>query len=161
MTPKDVDHPNVAVFPPIVPAGALALAIALQWLVPLHFLGGVDETWRIVIGVAIFYLGLALSLMAHRTLIRHSTNINPFRPTTALVTKGIFNWTRNPIYVGGRALMIGLALVFSLDWLLLLVLPSVMVIHYGVVKREEEYLTRKFAEEYRRYTTRVPRYLWF
>lgn len=57
--------------------------------------------------------------------------------------------------------MIGIALVFALDWLLALIVPSVLVLHFAVVKREEEYLARKFDEEYRRYTTRVPRYLWF
>jgi protein-S-isoprenylcysteine O-methyltransferase Ste14 len=94
-------------------------------------------------------------------LIRRGTNVNPLRPTTALAMEGIFNWTRNPIYVGGTTAMIGIAFLFALDWLLVLVVPSLLVLHFAVVKREEEYLMRKFHEEYRRYTTRVPRYLWF
>ncbi len=161
MTNQNLDHPEVIVFPPLVLAATVALAMALQWLIPLHFLSGLDQRWRIVSGVMIFAPGLAIGLMACRTLIRHGTNINPLRPTTALAIEGIFNWTRNPMYVGGTAVMTGIALVFALDWLLVLIVPSVLVLHFAVVKREEEYLARKFDEEYRRYTTRVPRYLWF
>ena len=161
MTKQNLDHPKVIVFPPLVLATTVALAIALQWLMPLLFLSNIDRTWRITIGAAIFAVGLSICLIARRALISHGTNVNPLRPTTALATEGIFNWTRNPIYVGGTTVMIGIALVFALDWLLALIVPSVLVLHFAVVKREEEYLARKFDEEYRRYTTRVPRYLWF
>ena len=52
----------------------------------------------------------------------------------------------------------GIALVFALDWLLLLIVPSLLVLHFGVVKREEEYLERKFGDRYRIYRSNVARY---
>lgn len=161
MTPRDLDRPQILVFPPLVLAGTVALAVVLQWLTPLQFLHGTDQTWRIGSGAALFAFGFTISFIARRALIRRGTNVNPLRPTTALAMEGIFNWTRNPIYVGGTTAMIGIAFLFALDWLLVLVVPSLLVLHFAVVKREEEYLMRKFHEEYRRYTTRVPRYLWF
>ncbi|MGB8896882.1 MAG: hypothetical protein WCD13_21625 [Pseudolabrys sp.] len=36
----------------------------------------------------------------------------------------------------------------------------VMVLHFGVVKREERYLEQKFGDAYRQYRDRVPRYGW-
>ena len=45
--------------------------------------------------------------------------------------------------------MLGIALAFALDWLLLLILPSLLILHFGVVRREEEYLERKFGDRYR------------
>ena len=48
---------------------------------------------------------------------------------------------------------------FALDWLLLLIVPSWVVLHFTVVRREESYLERKFGEAYRLYKDRVPRYL--
>ena len=51
------------------------------------------------------------------------------------------------------------ALILALDWLLLLMIPSCVVLHFAVVRREEFYLERKFGEAYRRYKARVPRYL--
>jgi protein-S-isoprenylcysteine O-methyltransferase Ste14 len=52
----------------------------------------------------------------------------------------------------------GIALVFALDWLLLLIVPSVLLLHFGVVKREEQYLERKFGDQYRHYKLNVARY---
>jgi protein-S-isoprenylcysteine O-methyltransferase Ste14 len=91
-------------------------------------------------------------------LVRLGTNVSPLQPTTVLATKGIFSWTRNPLYSGGTLVMFGTALVFALDWLLLLILPSMLILHFGVVKREEQYLERKFGDRYRRYKLNVARY---
>jgi protein-S-isoprenylcysteine O-methyltransferase Ste14 len=93
-------------------------------------------------------------------LARLGTNINPSRPTLAIARKGIFTRTRNPMYVGGGFAVAGLAIWFALDWVLLLLIPSVLVLHYGVVMREERYLEHKFGDEYRRYKAGVPRYGW-
>jgi hypothetical protein len=82
----------------------------------------------------------------------------PAPPTTALATDGTFRWTRNPLYSGGTVVMFGIALVFALDWLLLLIVPSVLLLHFGVVKREEQYLERKFGDQYRHYKLNVARY---
>jgi protein-S-isoprenylcysteine O-methyltransferase Ste14 len=81
------------------------------------------------------------------------------QPTTALVTDGIFGRTRNPLYVGILFALCGIALIFDLDWVLLLILPSCLLLHFAVVRREERYLEREFGEVYRRYKERVPRYL--
>ena len=91
-----------------------------------------------------------------RALLRHGTNINPLRPTTALVTDGIFRRTRNPLYVGVSVALCGVAVIFSLDWMLILILPACAIL--AVVLREERYLEQKFGDAYRRYKERVPRY---
>jgi protein-S-isoprenylcysteine O-methyltransferase Ste14 len=131
----------------------------LQWLAPLGLIENIDRGWRIGWGVVIFMAGLLMTIAGRRTLLRHGTNVNPLRPTTALVTEGIFRRTRNPLYVGIIIAQYAVALVFALDWLLLLILPSWIVLHFAVVTREERYLERKFGEAYRRYKARVPRYL--
>ena len=154
------DHPDIVIFPPLILIATIALGAALQWLKPLGLLARIDQPWRIVGGADVFIAGVLICAIACFTLVRHGTNVNPLRPTTALATDGIFRLTRNPIYVGGMVFLVGIALIFALDWLLLLVLPSALILHFGVVMREEQYLERKFDEEYRRYKTRVPRYVW-
>lgn len=52
------------------------------------------------------------------------------------------------------------SLVFALDWLILLMVPSIAILHFGIVLREEQYLEAKFGESYRDYMERVPRYVW-
>jgi protein-S-isoprenylcysteine O-methyltransferase Ste14 len=38
--------------------------------------------------------------------------------------------------------------------------PALIILHYGVVLREERYLERKFGEAYRLHKASVPRYGW-
>ena len=52
-----------------------------------------------------------------------------------------------------------IAVIFALDWVLLLIIPSFAVLHFAVVRREEQYLERKFGDAYQRYKERVPRYV--
>jgi protein-S-isoprenylcysteine O-methyltransferase Ste14 len=146
-------------FPPSSPLSTLAISCVLQWLAPLGLIADIDQGWRIGWGVVIFMAGLLMTIVARRTLLRHGTNVNPLQPTTVLVTEGIFRRTRNPLYVGIIITQYAVALIFALDWLLLLILPNWIVLHFAVVTREERYLERKFGETYRRYKARVPRYL--
>ena len=62
------------------------------------------------------------------------------------------------MYVGGTLFLAGLAILLASDWMLVMTIVFVPVIHVGVVKREERYLEAKFGEPYRQYKTRVPRY---
>jgi protein-S-isoprenylcysteine O-methyltransferase Ste14 len=62
------------------------------------------------------------------------------------------------MYVGLTAILAGLAIALASDWMLVMTVLFVPVIHFGVVKREERYLTAKFGEPYRRYCATVPRY---
>jgi protein-S-isoprenylcysteine O-methyltransferase Ste14 len=79
---------------------------------------------------------------------------------TTLVTQGVFGWTRNPIYLGGSLALVGFALAFALDWVLMLWAASLPLLHYGVVLREEAYLARQFGDAFRSYCAAVPRWLW-
>jgi len=158
MQKSSQDHPNVIVFPPIILATTIALASVLQWLWPIGLLATAVQTWRIPAGVAVMLAGVLLAATGRRMLVRLGTNVSPLQPTTALATIGIFGWTRNPLYSGGMLVMFGIALAFALDWLLLLILPSMFILHFGVVRREEEYLEGKFGDQYRRYKSTVPRY---
>jgi protein-S-isoprenylcysteine O-methyltransferase Ste14 len=147
------------VFPPLILLAVLGLSIALQWLVPLGVLARFDQAQRAVCGGIVILIGLVLAQAGVRTLLRRGTNVNPLRPALALATDGIYAWTRNPMYVSGGPLMIGLAIVFALDWLPLLMVPAWFVLHFGIVRREEQYLEEKFGDAFRGYRARVPRYV--
>lgn len=153
------DHPNVAVFPPAIPLATLAIACGLQWLFPLGLLSGIGIAWRIGVGAVATIVGVLITVNGRLALTSRGTNVNPFRPVTALVTTGIYLWTRNPMYVGIAPVMCGIAFMFALDWLLLLVVPSYLILHFCVIEREEQYLERKFGDEYSRYRARAPRYV--
>jgi protein-S-isoprenylcysteine O-methyltransferase Ste14 len=88
------------------------------------------------------------------------TNPEPWKPTLALVTTGVFRYLRNPMYVGMTFMVIGLAIALASDWMLVALIPAAMIVHYGVILREERYLERKFGEPYRLFQASVPRYGW-
>jgi protein-S-isoprenylcysteine O-methyltransferase Ste14 len=81
------------------------------------------------------------------------------RPTTAIVERGPYRFTRNPIYMGMFGGLIGLGIAFDNLWLPLMLVPFALVIRYGVVAREEAYLERKFGDAYRQYRARVRRWV--
>jgi protein-S-isoprenylcysteine O-methyltransferase Ste14 len=154
------DNPGVLVFPPLIPLTNLLLGIALDWLAPLGVLARLRPVPRIAVGGAACLVGLAMMIAARRAFRRGGTNAVPSKPALALLTTGIFAWTRNPMYVGGGFLLIGIALVFALDWVPLLYVPSLLLLHFGIIRREERYLERKFGGDYLTYKARVGRYVW-
>lgn len=158
MTDASFDRPAVAVFPPVIPLATLAIACVLQWLAPLGWIAGLEPSVRIGIGAIIALSGLLTTSAGRRALIKSGTNVSPSQPTTQLVTDGVFGHTRNPLYVGVSVALCGVALIFDLDWVVLLILPSCVLLHFAVVRREEIYLEQKFGDAYRHYKARVPRY---
>jgi len=153
------DRPDVMVFPPLIPLATLATACALQWLAPLGLIVEIDPGWRFGLGAIMVIFGLLVTTAGRRALLRHGTNVNPSQPAIVLVTEGIFGQTRNPLYVGVSVALCGIGLIFALDWVWLLIIPSCVILHFAVVRREERYLERKFGDAYRRYRESVPRYL--
>ena len=63
------------------------------------------------------------------------------------------------MYVGGSLALLGIAIGFALDWVILLLVASLPLIHYGIILREERYLERKFGAVYLGYKSRVRRWL--
>jgi len=160
MTQNSSDAPGVIVFPPLIPLSILVVGTILNFIVPLDLLDQVPLLGRIVVGTVAFAVGLAMVIGANRILRHLGTNVRPSQPTLVLATKGMYTWTRNPMYVGGGIALLGIAIDCGLDWVPLLLALSVPLLHYGIILREERYLESKFGDEYRRYKTKVPRYCW-
>lgn len=155
------DTAGVIAPPPLLALAVIVLGLLLDWLFPAYVLTlFLSLTWRVIIGTILIAAGIALSLPATHAFKLAGTEVKPWRPSTALVTDGIFAWLRNPMYVGGTLFLAGLSILLASDWMLALTIVFVPVIHFGVVKREERYLTAKFGEPYRRYVATVSRYGW-
>ncbi|HEY0791514.1 MAG TPA: isoprenylcysteine carboxylmethyltransferase family protein [Chthoniobacterales bacterium] len=152
------DAADVLLFPPLILLLTLLAGLGLGRLIPLRWLVRIGPAWRRGAGGVAAVVGIGIAIAGGRALAVLGTNVNPSRPTLAIARTGIFRRTRNPMYVGGGCAFAGLAVWLALDWVLLLMWPSLLVLHYGVVLREERYLERKFGDEYRRYKASVPRY---
>jgi len=146
----------VLVLPPLLYGVALAAGFLLQWIAGRPILPSSVRYW---VGGVVLASGVVLALWGRRVMERAGTNVNPTLPTTALVATGPFRFSRNPLYVALTLIYIGLALLTNALWVLVLIVPVLFVMHYGVVRREERYLDAKFGDAYRAYCSRVRRYL--
>jgi protein-S-isoprenylcysteine O-methyltransferase Ste14 len=118
------------------------------------------RTWRFIVAVVLVALASFVVMRAIRMFRQVGTNMDVRKPSLALATADVYTKTRNPMYQGLGILLLALAVTFASDWTALLLLPWALVMHFGVVRREERYLEGKFGDDYRRYKERVPRYGW-
>ncbi len=155
------DTAGVIAPPPLIALAAVLLGLLLDWLLPAYVLSVLlTLTARIVIGALLLTVSGMLGVPAILAFRATRTHVEPWKPSTALATDGIYRWVRNPMYVAIVAFLAGLAIALASDWMLVTTIACALVLHYGVVKREERYLAAKFGEPYRRYLDSVPRYGW-
>jgi protein-S-isoprenylcysteine O-methyltransferase Ste14 len=160
MTDRPADTAGVLVHPPLLYLGAVALGFALDAILPLRFAsGGLADGLQYGLGGALIALAFAIVATAAIQFRRANTNVPTNRPTTALVTTGLYAWSRNPIYVSLSLCQAGIAVAADRLWILLLLVPVLLVMRYGVIAREERYLERKFGRIYTDYKARVRRWL--
>lgn len=76
-----------------------------------------------------------------------------------LVTKGIFNHCRNPLYVGNILMLLGIAVLANSELDVLVIIPLFMLIYQAIVLAEEHFLRNKFDEKYKAYCKKVNRWI--
>ncbi|MCH7795577.1 MAG: isoprenylcysteine carboxylmethyltransferase family protein, partial [Proteobacteria bacterium] len=77
----------------------------------------------------------------------------------AILSDGLYGVSRNPIYLGLTAIYLGVGVMADAGWVAVLLGPLLLVMHFGVIAREERYLERKFGDEYLRYKASVRRWI--
>jgi protein-S-isoprenylcysteine O-methyltransferase Ste14 len=150
------DTAGVIAPPPLLALGAIVCAWGMEQAAPSGFMGAGASRW--LIAGALIVGGVSLMAAAFTSFGRAGTAVRTHEPSTALVTTGIYGLVRNPIYVGFFLVLIGIAFAAGWAWLLFFAVVFLGVIHWGVVRREERYLTAKFGDAYAAYLGRVRRY---
>ena len=149
------DNPGVVARPPLLYGAALVSVLVCRWLWPTPIFGQGAAVWP---GLALVALGVGFAIWGRRTMQAGGTNIDPTLPTTAIVTSGPFRFSRNPLYLALTLLYLGLTLAFNTWWGVVVLVPLLIIMHRGVVLREERYLEKKFGQSYRQYRSTVRRY---
>jgi protein-S-isoprenylcysteine O-methyltransferase Ste14 len=145
--------------PPVLYLACLLLGLALDRVLPLPLILPEGALFRWTVGGGLILIGVAILAAGVRNFSRAATPVPSNQPVRALVTTGIHGWSRNPIYVGMCLLYAGIGIAARRPWVLILALPLVVILRYGVVAREETYLERRFGDAYREYKARVRRWL--
>lgn len=155
---SEKDNAGVIAPPPLIYAGALAAALALDALLQGPGLM-LPAMARQIAGAVLILAGFAIPIAAITRFRAAGTEVPPWRPSTALVTSGIYRLTRNPMYLGMTLIYAGLALLADSVIAFAVLLPLLWTVTNGVIKREEHYLEVKFGEPYRAYKRQVRRWL--
>jgi protein-S-isoprenylcysteine O-methyltransferase Ste14 len=140
------DNPRVIAFPPFIWAVGAVISVLVHFFViqvPIMRYG-----ICLVCGIVLVILAPTLALSALVTMKAAGTNVDPAKPALTIVRGGPFRFTRNPMYLALCLLQVALGFFLN-DWItLLFVVPLALILHYGVILREERYLTAKFGEPY-------------
>ena len=150
------DRPGVIAPPPLLYLGAQALGLILHTLFPIRPLPPIVAR---PLGGLLLAVTIPFMVRARRLMLDAGTNVNPYKPSTAIVQSGPFRYSRNPLYLSLTLLYVGIALLVDSLWPFLLLPFLIGVMIKGVIAREERYLEAKFGEEYRAYAARVRRWL--
>ena len=153
------DTAGVITHPPLVYLAGLLLGWGADRLFALPPLPGLAGRTGVSLAAVLGAIGLLLALAAAGLFVRAGTSIPPHRPASALVTGGLYRFSRNPIYVGVTLVYLAVTAFFASLGALVLLPAVLLVMEFGVIRREERYLERRFGAAYRDYKVRVRRWL--
>jgi protein-S-isoprenylcysteine O-methyltransferase Ste14 len=145
-------------------AAALLMPGIVAGVLPVLILrGGGDAGVPLVVAVAGYLLaGSGLALLAASVIgfaqEGHGT-LAPYDPPTALVARGPYRVTRNPMYVGVLAILLGLSAAHGSGALLWYAVLVAACFATFVRIYEEPRLEAQFGEPYRTYKATVPRWV--
>ena len=150
------DNAGVRGPPPLFFLGFLLLGL---WYDSPWFEGRMAGIEVTAAGGVLAALGLALILISAPRLKKAGSNVEPWKPTTTIVTAGVYGYSRNPMYLGMALAHGGLAICGGSMAALASLMPSILVIQTYVIAREERYLEAKFGKVYGDYKQRVRRWI--
>lgn len=119
------------------------------WPIPTYSVAG----WLLVL------VGAAIMGIAAMTMIKAGATVDPTREPTALVTHGIFRWSRNPIYLADAIILCGLCLIWQPVATVVLVPAFIWVITSRFIKQEEAWLTQRDPAGFAAWAKRTRRWL--
>jgi protein-S-isoprenylcysteine O-methyltransferase Ste14 len=123
----------------------------------LHAPVGVRLSAAVILGA----VGAAIALSGVLSFVRARTTVNPLKPETsaALVSTGVYSFTRNPMYLGMALVLLAWAAYLYSVWALAgPALFAAYITRFQIVP-EERVLSGLFGESFAHYKKRVRRWL--
>jgi protein-S-isoprenylcysteine O-methyltransferase Ste14 len=145
--------------PPPVVAAIFGLAM---WGISTRVPGiEAGESSRVIAASAFALIGVFFCIAGVISFRRAKTTVNPLKPETAtsLVTSGIYQVSRNPMYVGFALLLAAWAVYLASPWALVGVPGFVLYINRFQIVPEERALSVLFGVEFERYKSKIRRWL--
>jgi len=158
MKNKSKDRASVPVPPPVFFFICLGGGSLLEYLFPIHIII-LSWTPRIIAGSVFFLISGCFALSAFKVLAKNKTPFDPSKSTVVIVCEGVFQFTRNPLYLSLLFSLTGFAVLLCSIWLFILIPVLFIFLKYLAVLPEEAYLSDKFGQEYLDYKRSVRRWI--
>jgi len=122
--------------------------IPIGFLIGAVYIVRADPSWEtFFIGAVIMIFGEFIRFVSSGTLIKFE----------GVTRNGIYSYTRNPLYIGSFFIGTG-ACIIGRDVLVILIFTVLYpLIYISVIRREEQFLTNRYGNDYLQYTREVPR----
>ena len=145
-------------FPPYLVFLGLIISFLLEFLV---YRNQIFDNSIIVrfLGIILTIAAILLFVKSVRIFNLRKEKIHPRSISTQIFKDGPFQFSRNPIYLAMFVLLIGVGLTLNSFWFLYSGLVVAIMIHYGVIIPEENYLEKEFGKDYLEYKKTVRRWL--
>jgi protein-S-isoprenylcysteine O-methyltransferase Ste14 len=144
----------------IIPPGWLLVALLSS--AALHHWWPIVQVLRAPVnrcGTVLLAGGVVLTFSGVTAFRRARTPVIPFERSTTLVTRGIYRFTRNPMYLGLALTAAGTAVLLGSIGAFVPLPLLVWILDYGYIRAEERFLADIFGSDYLRYTHTVRRWL--
>ncbi len=152
------DSPGVYIPPPLIYVLIFLDAIFNQKRIPID--ASVFQLLATkIIGILLLVTSLFFIVTSLTKFFQSKNTLIPIKPASSLQTNGIYNISRNPMYVGLAFIYLGLTCLIGNWWNIILFPILLLIVQQFVIKKEEEYLTRAFGVKYADYKKKVRRWL--
>ena len=144
-----------------IPPPILALVMIVLIYLSSFFIESTTFNYQGSLSVLVLILGLACAIPSFRLFARYKTTISPLKPSdaTALVTEGMYRYSRNPMYLGLLLLTIASTIWFGTWFGIIINILFIFLINFLQIIPEEEALLEIFNEEYEEYKKNVRRWI--
>ncbi len=145
--------------PPVVQVAILAVG--------MYGLSGSFSRFRFSlsgsVGLAVFLgvAGVIIALLGVMAFRKAETTVDPRAPedTASLVVRGVYRYSRNPMYLGFLLMLLGWAFYLSHAFVFALLPLFIGYMNHFQIQPEEKFMLKKFGDDYRGYLQQVRRWI--
>ncbi len=136
--------------------------VSLVFMLLLYFLFPVATVvpfpWNLL-GAVPLVAGVFINLVADGVFKKRDTTVKPFEESNVLITDGVFQITRHPMYLGMVFILAGIAVLLGKLTPFVVVPVFACLMDAVFIRVEERMLEEKFPHAWREYKKRVRRWI--
>jgi protein-S-isoprenylcysteine O-methyltransferase Ste14 len=147
---------SAKILPPTYLLIAMMAMLVLNFLFPVAWI--VPPVWNLL-GLVFLVAGVTMNLIADKAFHQAGTTVKPFEESSTLVTDGVFQISRNPMYLGFVLILTGTSMLLRSLSPYLIIFAYAFLVDRTFIKVEEGMLAKKFGKTWEAYKSRTRRWL--